>query len=110
MLARGQELCNGQGGFADDLGASPQLYAQKRASGNGTNRPPKADKQDVTVTEDTPKAITLTGSDPDNDSLTFSITKQPDHGTLSGSGANVTYRSEERRVGKECRSRWSPYH
>ena len=20
------------------------------------------------------------------------------------------YRSEERRVGKECRSRWSPYH
>ena len=24
--------------------------------------------------------------------------------------ANVFYRSEERRVGKECRSRWSPYH
>ena len=23
---------------------------------------------------------------------------------------NVTERSEERRVGKECRSRWSPYH
>ena len=22
----------------------------------------------------------------------------------------VQYRSEERRVGKECRSRWSPYH
>ena len=22
----------------------------------------------------------------------------------------VCYRSEERRVGKECRSRWSPYH
>src|SRR5260370_42134497 len=22
----------------------------------------------------------------------------------------TTYRSEERRVGKECRSRWSPYH
>ena len=26
-------------------------------------------------------------------------------------GIEVTaYRSEERRVGKECRSRWSPYH
>ena len=24
--------------------------------------------------------------------------------------ADVTTRSEERRVGKECRSRWSPYH
>ena len=23
---------------------------------------------------------------------------------------NLTSRSEERRVGKECRSRWSPYH
>ena len=25
-------------------------------------------------------------------------------------GQAVTFRSEERRVGKECRSRWSPYH
>ena len=24
--------------------------------------------------------------------------------------ANLASRSEERRVGKECRSRWSPYH
>ena len=24
--------------------------------------------------------------------------------------ASVQWRSEERRVGKECRSRWSPYH
>ena len=23
---------------------------------------------------------------------------------------NISWRSEERRVGKECRSRWSPYH
>ena len=22
----------------------------------------------------------------------------------------ISFRSEERRVGKECRSRWSPYH
>ena len=28
---------------------------------------------------------------------------------LSGS-ADDALRSEERRVGKECRSRWSPYH
>ena len=25
-------------------------------------------------------------------------------------GYNIPERSEERRVGKECRSRWSPYH
>ena len=35
---------------------------------------------------------------------------------IKGSGVpviadgGIRYRSEERRVGKECRSRWSPYH
>ena len=29
---------------------------------------------------------------------------------LSDVRTNSTGRSEERRVGKECRSRWSPYH
>ena len=30
---------------------------------------------------------------------------------LAGTGIEHEYlRSEERRVGKECRSRWSPYH
>ena len=27
-----------------------------------------------------------------------------------GNVSKITIRSEERRVGKECRSRWSPYH
>src|SRR3712207_9481525 len=30
--------------------------------------------------------------------------------TLSGSGSDGSARSEERRVGTACRSRWSPYH
>ena len=29
---------------------------------------------------------------------------------VKGEGEIVGVRSEERRVGKECRSRWSPYH
>ena len=29
---------------------------------------------------------------------------------VSKNGAFLDWRSEERRVGKECRSRWSPYH
>ncbi len=29
---------------------------------------------------------------------------------ISGAEKEITSRSEERRVGKECRSRWSPYH
>ena len=32
-------------------------------------------------------------------------------GVLDGKTvAVIGFRSEERRVGKECRSRWSPYH
>ena len=30
--------------------------------------------------------------------------------TYVGADAQTIERSEERRVGKECRSRWSPYH
>ena len=38
-------------------------------------------------------------------------TDEPQTAKILLSGAkNVTARSEERRVGKECRSRWSPYH
>ena len=29
---------------------------------------------------------------------------------ILGLNYSCRYRSEERRVGKECRSRWSPYH
>ena len=29
---------------------------------------------------------------------------------ITPDGACPSFRSEERRVGKECRSRWSPYH
>ena len=29
---------------------------------------------------------------------------------LEAAARDARYRSEERRVGKECRSRWSPYH
>src|SRR3712207_9490606 len=34
----------------------------------------------------------------------------PPSAPLPGTRAVVAVRSEERRVGKECRSRWSPYH
>ena len=32
------------------------------------------------------------------------------YGVIWGLGGSWSIRSEERRVGKECRSRWSPYH
>ncbi|MGC8885987.1 MAG: Ig-like domain-containing protein, partial [Verrucomicrobiia bacterium] len=48
------------------------------------NDAPVANPQTVTTPEDTAVSITLTGSDIENDPLTFAIVDQPAHGTLSG--------------------------
>src|ERR1043165_2544787 len=40
----------------------------------------------------------------------FTLTGLADAVQLFGGRVTSNYRSEERRVGKECRSRWSPYH
>jgi uncharacterized protein (TIGR03437 family) len=55
------------------------------------NHAPTANNASTSTNEDTAKLITLTGSDSDGDSLTFSIVSQPGKGSLSGSGANRTY-------------------
>jgi hypothetical protein len=55
------------------------------------NDAPLADNQSVTTDEDTPLAITLTGSDIDSGSLTYSIVSIPSYGTLSGTPPNLTY-------------------
>ena len=43
-------------------------------------------------------------------SLATAIASQVGTGNLAGAATAIASRSEERRVGKECRSRWSPYH
>ena len=40
----------------------------------------------------------------------FRAVKESISATDEASESNALLRSEERRVGKECRSRWSPYH
>jgi gliding motility-associated-like protein len=52
---------------------------------------PVANNQSITILEDQVRSIVLTGSDVDGDVLTFIIVANPGHGTLSGSGANITY-------------------
>src|SRR3989454_8189455 len=47
------------------------------------------------------------------DAVWLSCSVEPNCTTAPGvepTAGTVTARSEERRVGKECRSRWSPYH
>lgn len=55
------------------------------------NKPPTANSNSVTTNEDTPLTITLTGSDPEGASLTYSIAYTTTRGTLTGSGNQWTY-------------------
>jgi len=55
---------------------------------------PVADDQAVSTDEDDPLPITLTGSDPNGDPLTFMITIPPVNGVLSGTPPNLTYTSD----------------
>ena len=55
------------------------------------NFPPVANDQTVTTLEDTEVAITLTGSDADGDTLTYTVTVNPTNGTLTGTAPNLIY-------------------
>jgi arylsulfatase A-like enzyme len=55
------------------------------------NDPPFARAQLVFVDFDTSRAITLAGSDPENDPLTFDVAAYPTSGSLSGDPPNITY-------------------
>ena len=58
------------------------------------NLTPTADPQSVSTIRNTAVTITLTGSDPENDVITFAVGSGPAHGTLTGTGATRTYTPE----------------
>jgi DNA/RNA endonuclease G (NUC1) len=55
------------------------------------NDVPLANSQSVTTNSNTPVDITLTGSDIETTDVLFEVTVNPAHGTLSGTGSNLTY-------------------
>jgi hypothetical protein len=55
------------------------------------NQAPTATAQSITMDEDTSRAVTLAGSDPEGSTLTYTVILQPSHGTLSGTVPNLTY-------------------
>ncbi len=58
---------------------------------NAVNDAPVADDKAVTTDEDISAPITLTGSDADGNSLTFSVVTGPASGSLSGAAPSLTY-------------------
>lgn len=55
------------------------------------NDAPTANPQTVGTPEDTAVGVTLTGSDPENSALSFSVVSFPSRGVLSGTAPNLTY-------------------
>jgi hypothetical protein len=55
------------------------------------NQAPTANPQSVALDQDTSHGITLTGSDPENDALTYQVAAGPQHGMLGGTPPSLTY-------------------
>ncbi len=55
------------------------------------NTAPTATSNSITTTADTAVAITLGGTDPDGDHLSFTLTGNPINGDISGMPPNLTY-------------------
>ncbi len=68
------------------LTSAPAIVSLTVTAGNAA---PVAASQSATTAADTPKLITLGGSDADSVSLTFSVGTGPTHGSLSALGAPV---------------------
>jgi hypothetical protein len=87
------------------LGEYKVIYSVKDSAGNEakkirvvkvtkkpiSNHAPTAVNSNIETNEDSAKAITLSASDIDGDSLTYIVTSQPANGVLSGSAPNLTY-------------------
>jgi len=62
---------------------------------NAPSGTPVAYNQSVSTDEDTPVSITLVGSDPDDDSLSYIIVSSPDDGVLTGTAPSLTYTPDD---------------
>lgn len=67
----------------------------------GENNAPVANAQTVSALTAQAKSITLTGSDADGDSLTFTVVTQPANGALSGTAPTLSYTSNVDFVGND---------
>ena len=79
------------GGTSLDTYPDTGFLSYSFAGSNNTNSAPLAVSQPITVASALSVSVILTATDIDNDPLSFSITQQPIHGTLSGSAPNIVY-------------------
>jgi VCBS repeat-containing protein len=77
---------------ATDSGAPTRFgEATIKIDVTNANDAPVASPQTVNTNEDTAAGLTLGVTDQEGDSLTYTVTLTPSHGTLSGTAPNLTY-------------------
>lgn len=87
--------------FVANDGQTDSAAATVSITVSAVNDAPIAQDQSTLTGEDMPKAIVLGATDVDNTTLTFSLVTQPANGSLSGSGANLTYTPNADFVGRD---------
>lgn len=70
---------------------TPTVTAEKPVTTPPANTAPAGVAQSVTINQGVPKSIVLSGSDKENQPITYTVVQQPAGGTITGSGANITY-------------------
>ncbi len=93
--------------YTNKYGAEMRLDSDVRCVRGGSlfggeqNRPPTADSQSLQVEKNTPKDITLHGTDPEHARLYYTITKVPENGILTGNVPNITYTPHTDYIGSD---------
>ncbi|HWW76037.1 MAG TPA: Ig-like domain-containing protein, partial [Pyrinomonadaceae bacterium] len=79
-------------GFKATDGSADSNDAAVQINVRAVNDAPVPDTLSRATPEDTPLVITLSGTDPDGDAVSFAVVTQPAHGTLGGlGGASYVY-------------------
>ena len=96
MLYTPNPLYNGTDNFTFKVndGLLDSNIATVTINVGAVNQPPVAQPAIVTIQQGDPLDITLTGTDSEGATLSYSVVTVPSHGTLTGTGANLTYKSE----------------
>ncbi len=79
------------GATCKDLTVNANGLLQLFDIANFANHPPVAANQSVTTAQDTAKPLVLSATDADGQALTYSVTAQPVHGSLSGAAPQLIY-------------------
>ena len=87
--------------FKVNDGAKDSGVATVSLTINKVNEPPVAADQPVTVTAGEAAKITLSGSDPEKQPLTYTVVEPPTKGKLSGTAPALTYTTERTASGSD---------